>query len=125
MPNTTPTSASTSTPSTTITTPVKINYRLPTDLLPYFYDIEISLKYNNEELGDMFDGTVYIDVDCKKDTNKVILHIKELDIKNDTITITDKSNSSFELKNLKWEHDEEREFMIIHLPESLKQSKNY
>ena len=105
--------------------PPKLNYRLPSDLKPYFYDIQLSFKYVNEEVQENFDGTSIISFECKKSTNKVILHIKNLDIKNHTLKVEDNANASFVLTDFAWEHDEEREFFTAMLPTNLQATRNY
>lgn len=122
---TTTTATTTTAGSTTTTAPPKINYRLPGDLKPYFYDISLSFKYVNEEVQEQFDGTSTISFECKKTTNKVVLHIKNLDIKNHTIKVVDNANPSFNFTDIPWEHDEEREFFTALLPANLQASRNY
>ena len=53
----------------------------------------------------------------------ITLHAAELNIENDSITVVDKDGTNVNIVNIAY--DEDREFIIIHLNESLTVGKSY
>lgn len=67
------------------------NIRLPGDLIPTHYNLE--LRVDLEKF--IFTGSVEIDVECKRDTDYVILHVNSLKISRSEVTITDVERGAF------------------------------
>ena len=123
---TTTTTVTTTTTTTTLPVP-KLNYRLPTDLVPSHYDVKVSFQFVTE-LDDSFpyDGEVTIEINCVKTTSKLVLHINEIDIDNSSLSLTGVSDSSFgELKAFRWSNDFTREFFVADLTKELKAGESY
>lgn len=59
-----------------------INYRLPDDVIPYHYDLEITPYFQSELNRDeyTFDGTETIYVTAKNSVTSIVLHINNLSI---------------------------------------------
>ena len=74
----------------------KINYRLPTHLKPFYYEISIKSFIGSmfAEKSFKFDGNINISFTCLNSTDKIVLHIKDLEIKNETLKLTH-SNDKF------------------------------
>ena len=105
----------------------KLDYRLPTDLLPSHYDVFVSFQFENE-FDDSFpyDGEVKIDFRCIKDTSKLVLHIHDLDIDNSSLVLSSTTDSSFGvLREFNWYNDFTREFFVADLTKQLKAGQNY
>lgn len=51
--------------------------RLPTDLIPSHYDIQLRIDINDQQ---MFIGSISITMECNQSTNLLLLHSKELNI---------------------------------------------
>ncbi len=103
----------------------KINYRLPTHLKPFYYEISIKSFIGSmyAEKSFKFDGNINISFTCLNSTDKIVLHIKDLEIKNETLKLTH-SNEIIEA-NLSWTNDFDREFMIINLNKECVKFNNY
>ena len=81
----------TTTMLTTTTAPPVIDVRLPTDLEPILYTVELQPNmYEGEPADFTFNGSVSIEIRCKQQTNKIHLQIKKLNItsKTDFISYT-------------------------------------
>jgi aminopeptidase N len=125
---TVPTTSATMTTSTTITTTTqKLDYRLPTDLVPSHYDVKVSFQFVTISYNSFpYDGEVTIDISCAKTTSKLVLHINKIDIDNSSLTLTGISDTSFgELKDFRWYNDFTREFFIADLTKQLKADQTY
>lgn len=102
------------------------SFRLPTDLKPYNYEIAIKpyigfLHSLNDSFK--FDGNINISFTCLNPTNKIVLHIKDLTIINETIKLF--SNRSLIGINQNWVNDFEKDFMILTMNEECLRDRNY
>jgi aminopeptidase N len=114
--------------TTTITTTTqKLDYRLPTDLVPSHYDVKVSFQFVTTSYNSFpYDGEVTIDISCAKTTSKLVLHINKIDIDNSSLTLTGISDTSFgELNDFRWYNDFTREFFIADLTKELKADQTY
>lgn len=66
----------------------RLEYKLPGDLKPYFYEIFIKTYFNRFEQPNFYVGNVLIKFKCIKNTSKLILHGHEnLEINNSTVEL--------------------------------------
>ncbi|XP_057659447.1 aminopeptidase N-like [Diorhabda carinulata] len=97
---------------------ISICYRLPNDVLPEHYKLEIISYLGEEENNFNFDGKVWITVTCLNPTQNITLHSKNLNINKDTIVV--KSNDdlkSIEISDVVVE--KENDFLILVLDKNL------
>ncbi|KAK6617705.1 hypothetical protein RUM44_005293 [Polyplax serrata] len=114
-----------------------MSYRLPDNLVPEYYTVEILANLADLNKNFTFDGRVWIQMNCVKPTNKIVLHSKNLVIDEANVLVTlhdglksDKKakferqcisncKDGFNLKILNhWYHDD-YEFYVITLAEEL------
>ena len=105
----------------------KLNYRLPTDLLPYHYDVLSTFQFINLiNNGFPYDGETEIHFSCKRTTSSLIFHINKLEIENSSLSLKSLTDSSFsELKAFNWYNDFTRHFFIANLTQLLRAGHNY
>ncbi|XP_065352031.1 aminopeptidase Ey-like [Cloeon dipterum] len=92
------------------------SYRLPEDLRPEHYTLEIKTFLDGE--NSRFEGRVLIRVKCEEDTSRVVLHSTDLILKTDQVRVGDKEIVGHEF-------DTQNEFYIIKLKEELKSGSKY
>jgi len=115
-----------------------INYRLPKSLVPYHYDLLIQPFFRATEKPEYYECVERIDFRyllnnnkvfmftplslsltslkssrCVADTDKFVLHMKNLDIKNNTLKIV--SDSFGTIANFVWSYDNETSFLTVDL----------
>lgn len=91
----------------------EINYSLPSNTKPIEYSLSILPNLKNEE----FEGTVLIDIEVVDHTNHVVLHSRELQIKNATISnVHKKGEPKF---NSTWKLDQDNDILIIYTTQNL------
>ena len=122
-------SASTTASSNQQTSNRIIDYRLPLDLMPYYYEIRLKSFldidesiYSNRSFT--YDGAVNISFSCEKPTNKVILHSKNLEIRGESINIFSNTDADV-VASQEWQKDEERDFLMINLNKECTKDHNY
>ncbi|XP_065349188.1 aminopeptidase Ey-like [Cloeon dipterum] len=98
------------------------SYRLPENLRPEHYTLEI--KTFLEEDNFRFEGRTVIRVICAEDTSKVVLHSRGLNLTTDDVNVTDNA-TGHNLQIAGHEIDAENSFYIIHLNEELKSGHKY
>ena len=108
--------------------PIKIDYRLPKNLIPYDYKIFIKPQFttivNNSSFP--YEGEVTISFNCVENTNRLIFHINKLLINGTTLSVKSLSDSSFtEIKGFSWTNDIERQFFVANLAQQFKANQNY
>ncbi|CAB3384997.1 Hypothetical predicted protein [Cloeon dipterum] len=92
------------------------SYRLPGDLRPEHYTLEIKTFLDGE--NSRFEGRVLIKVECEKDTSRVVLHSTDLLLNTDKVRVGDNEITGHEF-------DTQNEFYIINLKEALKSGSKY
>ncbi|XP_065352030.1 aminopeptidase Ey-like [Cloeon dipterum] len=92
------------------------SYRLPEDLHPEHYTLEIKTFLDGE--NSRFEGRVLIRVKCEKDTSRVVLHSTDLILNTDQVRVGDKEIIGHDF-------DTQNEFYIIKLKEELKSGSKY
>ena len=111
---------------TTTTTSANVvnTYRLPTYLKPYLYELEIQPYVGNnvtyKEKAFTFTGTVIIHFTCIEETDKIVLHSKELDIKNYSLA---SNNPEISLEN--FDIDPETDFFTLYANDTFQKNSNY
>ncbi|CAB3385000.1 Hypothetical predicted protein [Cloeon dipterum] len=99
--------------STALPTP---SYRLPGDLRPEHYTLDMKTFLDGE--NSRFEGRVLIKVNCERDTSRVVLHSTDLLLNTDKVRVGDKEITGHEF-------DTQNEFYIIKLKEALKSGSKY
>lgn len=105
-----------------------IDYRLPKNLVPYYYDLTIQPYFKVNQKPEYYIGIVHIKFTCVNDTNRLVLHMKELKIKNTSLKLKSSTHAGYgQTSNFKWSHDEERDFFIAEFDQSksFKANNNY
>lgn len=108
----------------------EISYRLPSELMPFSYEITIrpyigsSVEYGVEK-SFKFDGNITIGFTCSNPTSKIVLHIKDLLIKNESIKLHSHSTYDTIEVSQKWSNDFKREFMILNMNKECTKNQNY
>jgi aminopeptidase N len=107
--------------------PEKINYRLPGDLVPLRYEINLRVQFDNEfEDSFPYDGEITMFFVCIKDTSDLIFHINKILIDNSTLSIKSLTDNSFsQINDFKWKNDYERQFFVANLAQTFKANNNY
>jgi hypothetical protein len=102
------------------------NYRLPRDLLPLRYDIKIHPYFKPQQMPEFFKGAVSINFTCTKETNKLVLHMKEIDLDNSTLRISSLTDRGFStIEKFAWSYDPLTHFFVARVDTSFKQDQNY
>lgn len=94
----------------------KVNHRLPDALYPLHYDITIQPYFRVTERPETYDGTVSILFKASRDTNKLVLHAKSLEITNTTLQLSSTTDTQFtQWNNFPWTYDPVTSFLIVDL----------
>ncbi|CAH1790172.1 unnamed protein product [Owenia fusiformis] len=113
--------------TTAPTTKPNIDVRLPTNLHPHHYKVELypdMYKQNPEDFK--FTGSVEILLECKEPTDEVIFHVNALTIDDASIEFSEASGAADAPKKQgQFEEDEERQFFIQKLDKPMVKGKNY
>ncbi len=92
------------------------NYRLPKDLKPLSYDIFVQPYFSSITKPEYFDGKVKIKFRCISDTNKLVLHMNNLEIINSTLLIESESDQNYKTSaNFAYNYDKETHFLTAEL----------
>ena len=94
------------------------NYRLPKDLKPSNYLIDIKPYFNSTTKPEYFEGKVTIDFECLKDTSVLVLHMNNLELNNSTLVITSTDSNYVSPKNFVYTYDTETHFFTATFPNS-------
>ncbi|CAF0711353.1 unnamed protein product [Brachionus calyciflorus] len=123
----TPNQVNNNTSFMTTSGPQPLNYRLPTDLKPTYYDLTIQPFFKVDEEPFEYNGTVSIDFVCEKNTNQLVLQMKDLDLDNSTLMLSGINDTTFSQKtNLKWTYNSITHLLVIDLEnQSFKQNFLY
>ena len=99
--------------------------RLPRHLKPELYTVEL-LPFI---IPDNFTirGRLELTMNCLSVSKNVTLHVADMELDNDTITLTDMSNNLIDndIPILKHAYDKDREFYIAHLSKALTPGHTY
>ena len=106
---------------------------MPTDIKPYFYELKLKPYIGtNESYGNKsftFEGHVNISLSCVNQTDKIVLHQKDLNII--SVRLFEINNSYYfgyqqnEIKGHSIAYDLEKDFLIIKLSSYLVKSNHY
>ena len=96
--------------------------RLPRHLKPELYTVEL-LPFI---IPDNFTirGRLELTMECLSVSKNVTLHVADMELDNDTISLTDMSSGK-DVPIVKHAYDKDREFYIAHLSQSLTPGKTY
>lgn len=101
------------------------NIYLPDNLIPFHYDLHLHPDIYQEDPKDFtFTGNVNIYIDCKKATQIITLHARDLSIDEKTLTV----ERADDHHHFEWDHtgtDKAREFFKIHLKQALMVGERY
>ncbi|XP_063436787.1 aminopeptidase N-like [Mytilus trossulus] len=116
---------STTTPTVSTTPPGGGDVRLPLNLYPFLYDLEIQpFIYETNSSDFYFIGKVRIDMECRRSTNEIVLHSNKLNITTSSVTITPMSpGQSTIIPTI--EFDTVNQFLILKSTTSLVAGSNY
>ena len=120
----------TKTTTTTTTVPeLSLSYRIPSNLIPYKYEIKINAEnISSTNPIPEYKGIVDIYFTCKVATKKLIFHIRNIEIDNSTLLINSTNINGFTaIKSPAWRNDFEREFFVLDSVSDLefKKDQNY
>ncbi len=113
-----------------------VNYRLPRDLKPRFYEILIKPLFNVTTKPEVYFGNVLVKVECKKSSYKLVLHShSSIEIDPSSFEVSSSSIPNFnKIKGLndnrrfvrKWWYDNETDFLTVEFQnEIFKAGANY
>ena len=105
----------------------KIDYRLPTNLKPFEYELILKPYIGTENVygnrSFTFDGQVSIMFKCVQPTSRIVMHELNLIIKR--VRLGTQRTELQEITMSRIEHDHEREFLIINLDSSCVRNTDY
>lgn len=116
--------------SSTSSITVGKDVRLPRDVLPELYEIEIKPNmYGDNPTAFNFVGHVTIHVHCKASTSNITLHSNKLSIDHNKVKVAESSSghrqSVGQITVTRVDRDTARQFVIVHLDQNLKQGHDY
>lgn len=84
---------------------------MPTNFLPRHYDLTIKPYFNVNSEPKEFDGKVVIKMDCVENTSRLVLHMKDIDIYNVSIS-SDNDTGFVNRTNFNWSYNNITDFFI-------------
>ncbi|CAG2231962.1 ANPEP [Mytilus edulis] len=97
----------------TATPPGGRSVRLPLNLYPVSYDLELQpFIYDRNPADFYFKGKVKIEMECRRSTNEIVLHSNKLNITTSSVTITPMSSGQ-SIINPTIEFDTVNQFLIL------------
>ncbi len=105
-----------------------IDYRLPLDVIPIFYDLEIQAWIGPEsEYGEKAftqNGKMTMTIICNKATKRILFHAAKMTVETKEVKLTRESDGiSLTIENL--EYDQIREYFVVNLEKELGLGQNY
>lgn len=100
---------------------------MPSDLQPFYYDLTLKPFFKVTTTPENYTADINIHFTCVSNTNRLVLHMKDLDIFNSSLKLTSTSDSLFtDLVNFPWTYDNVTHFFVVQLQgQTFKASKNY
>jgi len=89
---------------------VPVNYKL--ELVPFIIPDNFSIR-----------GYAEIEMHCTEDAFNVTLHVADMEIQNDTISLVEKDGKAVDIFNI--DYDLDREFIVVNLNEGIVPGKSY
>jgi aminopeptidase N len=120
-----PTTTSISTTSFLITTTrnnASLYYRLPKSLIPFYYDITLSIIFDPLIEPNYFNGTVSILFTCREVTNHLIFHKANLEI---YLILITRLSDHIQLNFTNWSYDGQTQLYDIALDKNLDIDQQY
>ena len=106
----------------------KIDYRLPIDLLPFYYDLYFEFQFDTLVSNSFpYNGQVFLYFACVKNTSSLVLNINKLDVQNSSLKLSSTTDQNFNpLTAFNWYNDFTRQFFIANLTEQqFTEGQNY
>jgi hypothetical protein len=101
------------------------SYRLPGNLKPFYYDVQIETNFDKFTKPIDFDGHVRIDIECIKTTNQIVLHTSNLKIHQHSLVVKSLTQFDFEINKIECEIDSDADFLILRLSKPLADNQKY
>lgn len=112
--------------STTTADEDPIDYRLPRDLQPKLYDLSVQPFFKLGEVPQFYDANLTITFTCVKQTNKLILHMNNLDIVRSSLIVKSTTDAQFgEFSNFAFTYDSVTNFFTAVFSQPFKPNQNY
>ena len=106
--------------------PEPIDVRLPLNVYPLHYNLELKPDfYGPDPEAFSFEGKVEVFVECRVATNRIVLHVNKLTIEEGTVRLEKMGADGNVPDVVSWEEDKVRQFLIIHLSEMLTVAQTY
>ena len=84
--------------------------------MPYHYDLTFIFYFKANTVPEYYDGVVNIKFNCVKDTSKFVVHMKNIDILNETLIFESETDLEFDGSDFdSWSYDIETNFLTINL----------
>jgi hypothetical protein len=103
-------------------------FRLPKDLVPHSYELLVQPIFRAITKPEYYEASVKVHLTCMKSTNRLIMHMKSLEINNASLRLTSDTQPNYNSEAttpLDWRHDEEAQLFIVDLNEPLTEENNY
>ncbi len=72
-----------------------IQYRLPKDLSPINYDLFIQPFFKSNTMPEYYNASIRIDFACLKNTNRLVLNMKSIELYNKTLLLKSETDTNF------------------------------
>ena len=93
-----------------------LQYRLPKDLSPINYDLFIQPFFKSNTMPEYYNASVKIDFACLKNTNRLVLNMKSIQLYNKTLLLKSTSNINFKtLKQFTYSYSNRTQIFIVEL----------
>lgn len=88
-------------------------YRLPSQLRPIAYDIFLQPYFTSTKAPESFLGKIRIDFNCSEDTNRLVLHMKDLVLNGSTLMVSSITDTNYmTLRNFTYCYDDDAEVFL-------------